>query len=395
MTVVDGLALGLFWVAALSLVHVFVGYEWFLRAAVRLTGADRTDHPPRSYTVPTLSLLLTVHNEQDQIAPRLNDILAQDYPAERLEIVVASDGSDDDTEGRVESFAAAHPDRSIRLVAARQQGGKSATQNLALPELKGEIVVLTDAETRFAPGFLRHITQPFADARVGCVSGLVAFAEDGGSISRGQGRYWRSEMRLRACESHLGILAVASGQAMAFRRALFRPLPPHIGDDCLIPLDVVAAGAKVVHAPDAIAFDSNQPLIGREVRARARMTARNWVGTWRYPVLLFPHRHPGYAVALWSHKLMRWLSPIFLLAMAVSSAWLADRLFYGLCLSGGGALCLLAAIGYVADGQPDKTRPEWRFAGLALAFLVAQVGFMMGLWNVVRGRKIQAYRNAG
>lgn len=390
----DGLAVGLFWLAVLSLLHVYFAYEWLLRAAVRLTKATREIAPAnQSEEFPRLSVLLTVHNEEAEITARLEDILGQDYPSDRLEIVVASDGSTDHTEALVQSFAAAHPDRAIVLVAARSQGGKSAAQNLALTSVTGEIVVLTDAATRFASDFLRLIAQPFRDANVGCVSGQVKFARNDGSISSGQERYWQSEMMLRDCESRLGILAVASGQAMAFRRALFRPLPPHIGDDCIIPLDVAAAGARVVHQPNAIAFDTNESRIRRELRARARMTARNWVGTWRHPVLLSPLHHPGYSLALWSHKLMRWLSPVFLLVMAMTSAWLSRQPFYGLCFASGVALSVVAAIGYGAERTGGKTGLFWRIAGMALAFFVAQLGFLLGLWTVIRGRKIFAYRN--
>lgn len=387
----DTFAQVLFWLAAFCLFHVYVGYEALLRLAARLAPVGAHAQPEADH-LPTLSILLTVHNEQRQVVARLENLLAQDYPAGRTEIVVASDGSTDETEALVAAFAAAHPERVIRLVPCHPQGGKSAAQNRAVPQLTGEVVVLTDAATRFAPGYLRALAAPFADPGIGCVSGQVVFSDEGTAISRGQGRYWRSEMNVRACESRLGILAVASGQAMAFRRSLFRPLPTHIGDDCVIPLDVVRSGARVFHQPSALAFDANESRSARELSARSRMTARNWAGTWRYPGLLSPLRHPGYTLALWSHKLMRWLSPVFLLVLAASSLWLARHPFYGLCAGGGAAVLALAALGHVSEGRRERSGLPWRAAGMAQAFCVAQLGFLLGLAKVVRGQKIFAYR---
>lgn len=395
---IDGLLSAIFWLAALSLAHVYAGYEVLLRILVLLHPAGCDPVRVKGSVRPTVSVLLTVHNEQHNIVPRLDNLLVQDYPSGSVEIVVASDASDDDTEALTTSFAADHPERAIRLVACPLRGGKSAAQNHALPELSGEIVVLTDAATRFAPDFLSRIVEPFADAAVGCVGGQVVFAEAAGAISRGQRRYWRSEMILRARESRLGILVVASGQAMAFRRVLFRPLPLHIGDDCIIPLDVAVAGARVVHQPTAIARDMNETRTGRELRARARMTARNWVGTWRHPRLLSPFSHPGYALTLWSHKLMRWLSPIFLLMLGGASLLLARQPFYGLCAASGFGICLLAWLGYLAKGRNDEPARSWRLRRFALAqfcfsFIVAQIGFLWGLWIVVTGKRIQSYSN--
>jgi hypothetical protein len=118
------------------------------------------------------------------------------------------------------------------------------------------------------------------------------------------------------------------------------------------------------------------------------MTARNWQGTWRHPQLLSPLRHPGYALALWSHKLMRWLSPLFLALLGVTSLLLADRPFYGFVLTLGLAFAALAAAGAWGRGRQGTF---WRIAGLAWAFLVAQLGFLLGLWRVARGQKIFAY----
>lgn len=392
----DVLAMIVFWLSLLLLAHAYGGYAVLLRGLAARRPAAGGVCPPAK-TAPHVSVLLTVYNEKEHILPRLENLLAQDYPRERLEIVVASDGSDDGTDRLVTEFAANHPEVALRLIPVVGREGKSGAQNHAVPELAGEIVVLTDAAARFVPEFISRIVAPFADPAVGCAVGRVAFADDDTAVSRGIRRYWRSEMALRAAESHLGILAVASGQAMAFRRNLFRPLPLHVGDDCIIPLDVVDAGARVVHVHDAVTHDETETGIGGEFRARARMTARNWTGTWRHPRLLSPLAHPGYAFALWSHKLLRWLSPVLLMLFGIAALVLADRPFYGVVAGLSVAGLLLAVGGWLGERRSARGRPVPRFPGqgltqFAFAFLLAQIGFLWGLWIATRGRRIRAYK---
>nr|WP_254869557.1 glycosyltransferase [Thalassospira lucentensis] len=393
----ETLAIIVFWVALLLLVHAYGGYAMLLRSLVKLFPSKFVACPvPIVRQKPNVSVLLTVHNEQQHIVPRLENLLSQDYPQELMEIVVASDGSDDHTDDLVIEFAA-QSDANIKLISVTGREGKSGAQNHALPKLTNEIVVLTDAAARFAPDFIARIVAPFADDTVGCAVGRVAFSDEDTGVSRGMRRYWRTEMALRETESRLGILAVASGQAMAFRKSLFRPLPLHVGDDCIIPLDVVASGARVVHVQDALTYDEAESGIKGELRSRARMTARNWVGTWRHPALLSPFGHPGYAFSLWSHKLLRWLSPVLLASLFVAALFMADRPFYGAiaCISSVGLA--LAGIGWAAEarlghGQTVPHIPGLSLAQFAFAFFLAQMGFFWGLWIAVRGQRIRAYK---
>ena len=374
------LMIGLFLVSAALLYYVYHGYGLVLRL-LALGRADRPIPAIPDSALPTVTLLLTVHNEERNIARRLANILAQDFPRDRLDVLVASDGSTDRTDAQVEAYGA-----PVRLIRADRLG-KSGAQNLAVPEARGEVVVLTDADAEFAPDFLRRVAEAFTDPAVGCVTTELHMAQLSGAVAQGQGYYWSYELKIRALESRLGILAVASGQAMAFRRSAFVPLPRDVGDDCMIPLDAALQGFRVVHLTSARAWDSMAGEASGEFRARVRMTLRNWIGTWRRGGLLNPLKHPGYAWALWSHKLLRWLGPLFLIAMTISAVVLAVEgtwvpaalmaLFYGAGL-----------VGWWAD-RGGRSLPG---VGTVYSFLLANLGFLVGLTKALAGQSIVQYR---
>lgn len=376
-----------FWLSAALLVYVYWGYGALLGL---LVAVRRTSSPVRSGFVdaawPSVAVLLTVHNEERQIERRLENLLAQDYPPGRLDIVVASDGSIDRTEAIVEAYGRSGP---VRLVRSPRLG-KSAAQNEAMRSIDADIVVLTDAEARFDPGCVRALAAAFADPATGCATAELHHIDSAGAIGRSQGLYWTYELKLRALESRLGILGVASGAAMAFRRELFRDLPTFAGDDCIIPLEVVRRGQFTVHCPKALAWDRAHDEQAAELRARIRMTMRNWTGTWLFPELLDPRRHVGYAFALWSHKLLRWLCPIALLAMTSAAAIMA---FDGTGRLAAVAFALALILGVVGWGAAAAGR-SLPVAGQIYSFLLANLGFLIGIGRALRGERLAAYRTA-
>jgi cellulose synthase/poly-beta-1,6-N-acetylglucosamine synthase-like glycosyltransferase len=377
-------SLGAFAAGLLFLVYIYWGYGAVLRLLAHSRRGARVP-PPVAGDWPRMTVLLTVYNEERNIRERLADLARQDYPADRFDVVVCSDGSTDATEALAEAFEA--PCRISVIRSSRL--GKSGAQNAAMPRVGGDIVVLTDAEARFDRGFLRAMARAFADPQVGCATAHLQFVERSGGVAANQGRYWAYELALRDMESRLGILAVASGQAMAFRRALFRPLPTFVGDDCVIPLDVVEQGYRVVHCRDALAYDVMENEAGREFRTRVRMTLRNWLGTWRYPSLLNPFRRFGYAFALWSHKLLRWLGWIGIALMLLGSL--------GLLVTGTAvALAVLFGLGLLAGaagGLAESRNVKLPVANTVYSFLLANTAFMVGVIRAWAGDRIVAYRS--
>jgi cellulose synthase/poly-beta-1,6-N-acetylglucosamine synthase-like glycosyltransferase len=363
-----------------------LGYTWLGYPAMLWTLRRMFGLPPRRETCePAFSIIVAAYNEEAHVAAKLEDCLALEYPADRVEILVASDGSSDRTEGIVEEFA--RRDARIRLVKSAGRAGKSGVQNLAVAEARGEILLFTDTETTTRSTLLRQIGEDFADPRVGMVAPTVQFGRIDDAVSKGQGAYWRFELALRRWESDLGILATASGAAFAMRRTLFRPIPPQYGDDCVLPLDVRLQGFRVLQDPRLVVFDEMPNTIDGELRARVRMTARNWTGILSRLGLLNFLRYPGTAWGLVSHKFLRWMTPFFLAAIFLSNTLLAlagrEIALWWLQV----AFYLTAFVGW---DLTRKRRPAGVF-GYSFSFCLANVGFLLGLVKVLRSQKIVTY----
>ncbi|RMG39448.1 MAG: glycosyltransferase [Methanobacteriota archaeon] len=367
--------------------YIYGGYLMLLRVLANLIQNRKDSDAEDRNEYPFVTVLITVFNEADKIEERIQNVLECVYPENRLEILVASDGSTDGTDAKVLSFG----DRRVRLFRPDHRVGKSDTQNQAIGHALGEIIVFTDADTRFDKKFLVEIVRPFINPQVGGVDGHLLFVTNQGSdISQSQSMYWKQELEIRILESRMGLLAVASGACLAIRRFLFRPIPATVGEDCVIPLDVVSQGYRMVHTEKAVAYDWMDHTSAGEFSTRARMTLRNWQGTWLYPGLLNPLRNPRIAFALWSHKLLRWLSPIFLLLWLGSSFAVlvsGDGMFrcFGL---PGVIFALLGVIGALANYAGKSVR----IASAIYSFFLANSGFFVGVFRALLGGKIIAYR---
>jgi len=338
--------------------------------------------------LPSITVLLTVHNEATVIRTRIENILQCDYPPERLSVVVASDGSTDDTNTIIRSFC----DRGVRLHESPGLG-KTATQNTAINTIVSDLIVFTDADVTFEPEFLNNIARKFQVPTVGAVDGRQLYSSQPTlDVQTCQGYYWNYELRLRNLESQLGILAVVAGACFAVRRSLFRTMDPAIGEDCIVPLDVVAQGYLVLHEPAARAWVRMDDDTAMTLRRRVRMTLRNWQGTWTRSELLNPFRSPGYAFALWSHKLLRWLSPVFLASATVSSALLVATQPSFITMAACMPFAMLFAL--AAFGRFTLHRSiRIPGAGTAYSFVLANTAFLIGVWRAITGHRIHAYRN--
>jgi len=371
--------------AAISLLaYTWAGYPlalWILSMLSRRRASSSRQQP-------TVSVIIAVYNEEAQIATKLEDCVALQYPAELLEIIVASDGSTDATESIVDQWAAR--DRRFRLVRTEGRKGKSGAQNLAAAEASGEILLFTDADTRTSPDLLKRIAADFTDPQIGIVAPVMRLRASDGTVSRSQGAYWRFEVWVRQMESDLGILATASGSAFAIRRQLFRPIPVQFGDDCVTPLDVRIQGFKILQDEKATVSDLMPDSVTGELRTRIRMTTRNWSGILSRPACLNPLRFPGTAWGLVSHKLLRWMTPLFLAAALVANAVLAIRPEWRLLL-----LLLLQGSFYAAAAlgwKRSRQQPCGRIFGYPFAFCLANLGFLLGLLRALRGRAVIAYK---
>lgn len=375
-----------YWILLLSLglvIYVWAGYPLFVFVLASLFSRER--NRCENSDDPFISIIIPVHNEERGIASKLANCLDLAYPYGRFETIVASDCSTDKTEEIVRRLAA--QDSRIHWLPSENRVGKSGVQNLAAQRARGDLLFFTDANTTMSPPVLRTMVGKLADPEVGLATATVLLGDPSDAVEKGQGFYWRYELFLRSAESKLGILATGSGQALLLRRELFRPLPSCYGDDCIMPLDVRTQGYKVIQDRDANVFDTMPHTIEGELRARIRMTARNWTGTLARPVVLNPFRFPLTSLGLVSHKLLRWLTPFLLTAILICSSLLAldgqFRPLWWLQL----AFYFSALVGWQLM---RKQRPAWVF-GYSFSFCLANVGFFLGMVKAFRNQKIVAY----
>lgn len=368
-----------------AVLYTWLGYPAILVLMARLVGKEQRSQDGE---LPSVTFLITVHNGKKIIAKKLDNTLGLDYPRDKLQILVASDGSHDGTDDAVRLFS----DQGVEIFSLSQQAGKSATQNAAiLHASRGEIIVFSNADTMCPPRFLRHLVRPFSDTRCGVVGGHIRWvSERDSSITVGSGFYWALEIALWRRESALGVMCWAPGAGMAVRRSLFRPVPPEYGEDCIVPLDVVEQGFRVVFAPDAEFFEPRIATVAEEFHARVRMTLRSFGGTLSKQALLNPIHHPLLVWAIASHKLLRWLTPYFLLALLRIDLDIAQEFRSpSPSRNSGSRIYTQAVLGYALERRGQHALPLP--VRLCSSFGLTNAAFLAGTWKLLRGRRQRVF----
>lgn len=373
-----------FWLSIASLAYVYGGFA-LLVAAV---GRWRRRHVRKAPITPAVTLIIAAYNEEAVIAERLDNALAMDYPPDRLQIIVASDGSSDDTNAIVRRYAT----RGVCLLALPRQGKIHALTG-AVPHATGEILVFSDANTICDPLALRALVRNFADPAVGGVAGHTAYRlrEGSESSSRGEHLYWDYDTWLKKMESLTGSIVSAHGGLYAIRRALYRPgADSSVTDDFAISTAVVEQGYRLVFDAAARATEFAVPEARHEFQRRVRLMTRGLRGVLMRRQLLNPSRYGFYAVVLFSHKVARRLSPVFLLALAVSSAYLSSEHTFYLVATAGQALFYTAAVGGFLLRRAGV-------GGLKVVYVpffycMANAACAVALFQVLRGRQIELWQ---
>ena len=330
---------------------------------------------------PPVSLIICAYNEERDIRRKLEASLACDYPADRLEVIVASDGSTDRTDAIVRDFAP-----RIRLLRVEGRGGKTVAQNAAVAAATGEILVFSDVTTVYAPGTIRAMVENFADPRVGCVGGDLHYEKDPHNPSaQGRALFWSYERQLRVWESQVHSIVGVAGCVYAMRRALYEPLDPGAISDFVQPGKATERGWRTVLEPEALAFEPVEShTLGEELHRRARVITRGLRGAFRMPALLNPLRHPWFATLLWSHRVLRWLVPVFLLALLAASAALASRGgVYALALAGQVAVYGAGLLAFALE----RARVRVPGAFIPLYFCVVNLAPLLALAWLARGER--------
>jgi glycosyltransferase involved in cell wall biosynthesis len=294
-----------FWAAIAVAGYAYVGYPALLLALVRLRPARPVAKAP---ITPSVSFIISAHNEERRICAKIENTLRSDYPEGSLEILVASDGSNDRTDALVSQYASS----GVRLIRTGTRQGKEAAQKLAVEAARGEIVVFSDAGTELAPDGVRQIVMSFADPTVGCVSSVDALIDADGNVS-GEGVYVRYEMLLRRLESALGSVVGLSGSFFAVRRSACREWAIDVQSDFNTLLNCVRMGLRGVSDEESVGYYRGVTRDAREFERKVRTVLRGITTLMRRAMLLDPLRYGLFAWQLVSHKLCRWLVPFAML----------------------------------------------------------------------------------
>lgn len=325
---------------------------------------------------PSVTVAIAAHNEAPTINRCVSAVLAQEYPGPPVQILVGLDGCTDGTAAALATMA----DARLHVLDLPRRG-KAATDNRLVESAETDVIVTTAAGSEFAPNALRRLVAPLREDQVGCSTGVFRPRPDGSGASDGEGLYWRLEYGLMAAESRLGILAVASGTALAFRRALFRAIPTDSDADVTVAPTVLINGGRVVHVSDAIVLDDGPGSLRVVLRSRRRMALRALPATIAMVPRLVRAGHRLAALGLVVHKVFRWVTPLAVVLWAGCAVVLAvdgsrpyTLLTLALVAMGGAVLLVMAGTSRAASRA---------LLGLA----VAQFAFTLAVLDVVRGRR--------
>jgi cellulose synthase/poly-beta-1,6-N-acetylglucosamine synthase-like glycosyltransferase len=346
----------LFWISAGFAVYVYIGYPillWGLQAVLRSA--------PRPQPVePSVSLLVAAYNEAAVIADKIRNSLALDYPAEKLEVVIASDGSKDATAEIVNSFTGSESGGRVRLLNYEKNRGKMAVLNDAVRELRGDIVAFSDASSMLAADSVRILVQSFSDPHVGAASGVYRLLKkDQAHLGSQEDLYWKYETFLKVQEARLGAFTGAHGSLYAIRRALY-PFPTvnTINDDFTIPMRILERGYRVAYVPAAVAYEEAHEMEG--FSRRVRITAGNIEQMREFKSLIWPPR-PFVLFCLLSHKTGRLLVPLFMVIALVANITLRGQFPYNWLLLGQALFYTLATLGAMVSLRPKVLRLPYYF----------------------------------
>ena len=365
-----------FWSSLAALFYVYLGYPLLLFVVsvfFRRRPADPTHEP-------FLSVLIAAYNEESGIRDKLEQTLALDYPKDRIEIIVLSDGSTDRTDQIVQDFA----DPRVRLLRVTGRKGKTNAQNEGVKVAKGEILIFSDATTKYHPQALRFLASNYSDPHVGAVSGRYQYFDPDGKSPTGMGTvaFWNYENLIKMLQSRISTISGCCGCIYSARRSLYTSLAADVISDLVQPLHVIRQGYRVAFEDRALAYEETTQSTSQEFSMRVRVVARGFRGLLSVPELLNPLKSEWVAFQLWSHKILRWLVPFFLITLFASNVvlWHIHYLQYFLALQAllyvFSLLCLIVPLQKV-----------WKPLGIPLYFCTLNAAAFLSIIEVIRGKK--------
>jgi cellulose synthase/poly-beta-1,6-N-acetylglucosamine synthase-like glycosyltransferase len=375
----------IFLVAVAMVGLIYIGYPMLIFFLSRLFGS-----PVRQAEItPSVSFIIAAYNEEKDLARKIENTLALDYPREKLEIIVASDCSTD----RTDEIVLGYTGLGVYLHRQPERKGKTVAQNRAVQNSIGEILVFSDATTEYGSDALRRIVRNFADPVVGCVAGQLIYVDrDASGIGRGCRSYWDYEKFLKSCESQLRSLIGVSGCLYAVRRSCHAKLANDMIDDFVIATEIHLQGLRTIYEPDAVSMEDTNNKAKDEFRMRVRVIEQTMSALDRYREVLNPFKHGMFAIQMICHKLLRYTLPVWLMIALITNVFLMpDSDFFKLVFGLQVLFYILSFAGYL--GERMKLRLgmlsiPYYFVLVNIASLVAFMKYVRGeahvVWDPVR-----------
>lgn len=369
-----------FWIGVSLLLWAFVMYPTLtlLRGMVL-----RRPHQSDDQYTPSVSVLVAAYNEEDAIGDRLRNLLAQDYPQQLLQLVVASDGSSD----RTVEIAREFETEGVEVLDL-PRAGKIPAVNAAMQYLNGDILVMTDANSDFKSDAIRQLVKSFADPTIGGVAGNQVYAKDK-TAADGEHAYWNLDRALKLQQSRAGSVISATGAIYAMRKSLVQTIPSAVTDDFFLSTGVIEAGKRLVFNEAAIAVEPVAPKGSAEFARKVRVMTRGFRSLWMRKSLMNPLRTGYYAIDLISYKLLKRLLALPLLAILISSCWLArtSELFWWLAIGQTAVYAVALISTLLAKTALGRLKPIQIAAYLVMTNTAALIAIM----NSLRGRQIDRW----
>ena len=366
-----------FWLGVSGLFYTYIGYPilLLLLSAVRRRPTRRVEYTPK------VTVIIAAYNEERDLAAKLDNTLALNYPKSHLEIIVTSDCSQDKTDEIALSYAS----RGVSLHRQSERHGKTAAQNAAAEKARGEILLFSDATTHYEPDVLRAMVPHFADTEVGCVTGRVIYTADSGStVGQGTRSYWNYEFLLKQGESSIGSLIGVCGCMYAVRKSAYVPLYNEACSDFVIATVMVRQGLRAIYEPVAVCREEPNVLPEKELSVRVRIITQTFADLWRNRDMLNPLKGGVYAIQLLSHKVMRYLTPVFLLMTLITSGFLAlNSLLFALVFGCQAIFYVVAALSWLV--QKAGVRSSW--IALPQYFVITNLASLLAFIKLLRGER--------
>jgi cellulose synthase/poly-beta-1,6-N-acetylglucosamine synthase-like glycosyltransferase len=345
-----------------------------------LLPARRGEKPDEPAEWPSISVLISVYNEEKHISERIENLLALDYPADKLEIIIGSDGSTDRTNDLVGEFT----DSRVKLHAFEERGGKPSVLNRLVPQTRGELLAFSDANAMFAPDALRKLVRHFGDPRIGGVCGRLVLHGDNSETD--EGPYWKLETYLKTHESALDSCLGANGAIYAIRKSCWPGIPDNtFVDDFVIGMRVRERGVRVIYDTEAVATEELPQSVGHEMTRRIRIGAGDFQALFLCWRSLLPWRGL-YVWSFWSHKVLRWFGPFFMIAALVANAALLPHPMFAVLLAVQVTFYLLAIIGSM------MRRRKFVLFSAPHYFVVINLSLLFGFFRLIAGTQQAAWK---